>query len=1162
MHPLDPLTLSLRGQILIEASAGTGKTYTIALLFLRLLLEQELAVDEILVVTFTKAAVEELRGRIRQRIRDALDVLEGGGPDDPRLRGLLRTFKDDRLAAILLGDALTRMDESAICTIDSFCRRMLQEHAFESGAPFEMELLDSEQLLRLRAMEDFWRQRFYPADEAEAAWVQSQWESPTKLLDGLGGHLERTDVDCLPQLDHEELSRLFAEMKRQWQAPQREEIIALLRGSKKLSQDNSKGHGPKRLAQAEALLDRLAASAVPLADSKEIKLLELFTPDGIRSSFMMLKNNSGEPPDHPFFTLFGELHRLLRWQKTTVLLEARHWLRNELARRKQEQNQLYFYDLPLWLDKSLHGPEGSGLARRIAKRFPVILVDEFQDTDPLQYRIFKAVHVAAQAERQRTAGLFLIGDPKQAIYSFRGADIFTYLQARKDTPERHRLTMTANYRSSAAMVQAVAQLFTGEAPFLFAEISFPHVEAAGSIAPFLVDGSAPPPLTCLLLPEGEGKKGSEALSREAAKELSARFSAYEIARLLAAGQAGRAKIGDQPVCSGDIAVLVRTHAEAEQMRRELNALGIASVCGDKDSVFAAKEALQLRILLTSLSDLSDSGLLRTVLAGSLFGWTAEQIERLRGNDQAREEIMAVLSAYQQLWQQQGVLAMLQQLFSEQRTVSRLCAAPSGERALTNILHLAELLQEASKQQPAADALLRWLNDQMRSADSQAETQQLRLESDENLVRIVTIHKAKGMEYPLVFLPFLWSGRPVSPDEPLTFHHNGRLCLDLGSGSKEHAAWAERERLAEDLRLLYVGLTRAAQGCFFCWGWIKEMEKKQSALCWLLHRGEKLSSAQLATDLARLAEVLVVSPCPADFTPPSLLRPTAEQTSHLQPARFSGKIDSGWRIVSYSSLTAEHKDAQAEQPDHDETAAKESGMQAGQDVFSFPKGAAAGTCLHAILEQVSFSDASGHAPVIQAQLARAGFADTWLPVVSGWMQDVLRSPLLPGFSLSCLKDSGRVNELAFYFPLEPLRIDRFNRTLRTFGHAPLPERGGSLHGLLTGFIDLVFCWQGKYYLADYKSNHLGSHAADYSPDRLQVAMLEHRYDLQYLIYTVALHRFLAGRICDYSYEQHFGGAFYLFLRGMRPEHGPGCGVFTAQPPLALIEELDRCCKHAA
>ncbi|MGX9728807.1 MAG: exodeoxyribonuclease V subunit beta [Candidatus Electronema sp. VV] len=1157
MLALNPLTLPLRGQILIEASAGTGKTYTIAQLFLRLLLEQELAVDEILVVTFTKAAAEELRGRIRQRIRDGLDALERGAADDQNLAALLAQAGDTEKAAVLLRDALARMDESAIYTIHSFCHRMLQEHAFESGAPFEMELTDSEWLLRLRIIEEFWRQRLYPAPPEEAAWALAQWQSPEGLLAALGGHLEREDVDCLPDIQPDELTqqtaaqeRLAEEARRQWRS-YGGAVASLLRASKKLSQNKKDGYVPERLDAALVLLDRFAASgALPLLPPEELHLL---TRSKINSS--LLKKSKEPVPDHPFFDFFenflSQQESLMRSRSAALLLDARRFLHDELARRKQEQNQLSFDDLQSWLDKGLRAAEGGVLARSIARRFPAILVDEFQDTDPLQYRIFKTIHAAAQA---RTAGLFLIGDPKQAIYSFRGAEIFTYLQARRDTAPQNRLTMTVNHRSSTAMVEAVNALFAVDAPFGFAkeEIDFPRVQAAGrqDVHALHLDGQPQLPLTCLLLEASE-----KPLAKVAAEAQAARRCAGEIAALLAAGQAGRARLGETPLAAGDIAVLVRTNEQAELIRQELNASGIASVCGDKDSVFAAKEAQQLLRLLTSLSDLSDLALARAVLADGLFGWTAEQIDRLREDDQAREAVMEMFARCRKTWLEQGFLPMFQQLLSEQRTVRRLHSASSGERTLTNYLHLAELIQEASRQQHGPDALLRWFSSQLRQPEGQSEAQQLRLESDENLVRIVTIHKAKGMEYPLVFLPFLWTCRPCDGGKPFSFHRPAqpeRLCLDLGTGSEENLALAERERLSEDLRLLYVAMTRSAHACFFCWGRVSGME--DSAFFYLLQQsGEEA--------MQRLGRVAVLRPWQALTAPPEL-GPVAAPEQSLCPAHFSGRIDSDWRIVSYSSLTAGQRESSPEQPDYDAVQTEAQSAAAAEcSAFTFPRGAAAGTCLHGILEQISFTDPAGREEIIRAGLERAGFSSgQWLPAVAAWLEDVLHTPLPEQngiLSLSRLKDSERVNEMAFHFPLEQLRLEQFNRTLAAFGVPPLPESGGSLNGLMTGFIDLVFCWQGKYYLADYKSNYLGSRAEDYNPERLDAAMLEHRYDLQYLIYTVALRRFLAGRIRDYSYERHFGGAFYLFLRGIKPEHEPGCGIFTARPPFALIDALNSC-----
>ena len=1151
--------------------------------------------DEILVVTFTKAATEELRGRIRQRIRDALDVLEGQGPDDPLLQELLvKSIEDmapDR-AVILLGDALTRMDEAAIYTIHGFCQRMLQEHAFESGSPFAMEFLESEQLLRKRIMEDFWRQRFYPASEEEAAWVASLWQAPEALLAGLGGHLGRQDLECVPAISKEEVSQqaeaaatLFAQVQEQWQE-QRGAVAELLRENKRLLRDKTKSYGLPRLEAALELLDEvLAAQAVPWLLAAE---LELFTNSKIHSS---LKKNKQDPPDHPFFALFEEFfqthQRLSQARRILVLVQARIWLHEELTRRKQAQDQLSFDDLLTQLEAALQGDGGGRLAGSISRRFPVIMVDEFQDTDPLQYRIFATVHRAADKETktERTAspaeskkpGLFLIGDPKQAIYSFRGADIFTYIQARQDTPPENRLTMTTNYRSATPMVAAVNNLFHHEAPFLFAkdEIDFPEVQAAGLAdkAPLLLEESPPAPLTCLLLPEGD--KGKP-LAKGAAEEQAAQFCAHEIADLLAAGQRGEARIGDQPLSAGDFAVLVRTHAEADLVRKELSALSITSVSFSQQSVFAGKEARQLLTVMTALNDLSDSALVRTALVTELFGYTAERLDNLRNDEQEWEEVMFVLAAYRRTWQQQGVIPMLQKLLKDQQTVSRLHAAPSGERMLTNFLHLAELLQAESRYRfgvHGANALLRWFSDQIHSPEKQAENQQLRLESDENLVKIVTIHKSKGMEYPVVFLPFLWAARPCSRERPLAFHRPEQpeqLCLDLGSGKEEHFLLAEKERLAEDLRLLYVAVTRARACCFFCWGRVSKME--ESALCYLLHGGLPAPD-QLLTDLDRLDNgtgMLALKPFPERFFP-SKLDNTDTNVTLVSPL-FKGQVDTRWRLTSYSGLISSLHPGEAlevtipepERPDYDEGADREPAKASGLpeppvlDAFCFPKGAAAGTCLHAILEKISFTDPTGHEAVIGAELARAGFDQSWLPMVGSWMGDILQTNLGKenAFSLAAVREKNRVNEMAFYFPLIGMRLGRFNQVLEAFSYPPLPNQHEMLEGLMVGFIDLVFAVDGRYYLADYKSNFLGSRPVDYQQEQLRAAMLDHRYDLQYLIYTLALHRFLKGRIKEYRYDEHFGGALYLFLRGMHPDNEAGTGVFAARPPFALIEALDR------
>ncbi len=1170
MQSLDPLTLPLQGQLLIEASAGTGKTYTSALLVLRLLLEEKLTVDKILVVTFTRAATEELRTRIRQRIRDGLDVLEGRSSDSV-LDELLTNSMDDKQRAIqTLTDALTLMDEAAIFTIHGFCQRMLQEHAFESGAPFEMEFLESEQLLRQRIMEDFWRDRFYGASRDETVWAAEQWGTPDELLKKLGGHLGRLDVRCVPEVSdeiivalEEKLDDTLLKVRSQWER-ERNTILDQLRENKKISKNKKDGYHPDRLDGAANTLDGLMkVNSLPW-QPPEPELLPLFTSSHITASLLKNKN---EPPDHAFLDLFDDFWttwlQLTSFRCIRILLTARQYLHTELTRRKEEHAQLFFNDLLTHLDAALLGEGGHRFARTIGSRFPMILVDEFQDTDPLQYRIFSTIHT-----RNPENGLILIGDPKQAIYSFRGADIFTYIQARSDCKADNRLTMDTNYRSTSGMVGAVNQLFgLGKNPFLLFQdaMTFTPVKAAGFAdkEPLLLGNTIPPALTCLRLLSGKkGKKDKNGKNDKPAntgvsRECASTFCAQEIGQLLTAGRTGQATIGDLPLQAGDIAVLVRTHREAAQVRAALGKLRISSVYYSHDSVFLSSEAQQIRVVLNGLLDLSDSGMIRSALATPLFGYDAARLDQLHHSEEKWEKVMTVMAEYRQIWQEQGFIPMFQRLVKEQEIVQRIHPLLEGERILTNYLHLAELLQEAGPEQIGPEGLVRWFSDQIQAPEKGENSGQMRLESDENLVKIVTIHKAKGMEYPIVFLPFLWSARICNANEPFSFHQPDEpdsLYLEL-AGNSEHLLLAEEERLAEDLRMLYVAITRARYCCFFCWGRIKGME--QSALGYLLHGRTMPEEADLLPDLARLdTDESSLAIKPFIEQPVQKVQQDANAGTKLQPAIFQGHIDTSWRITSYSRLTAypgSQTDRQPEQPDYDSLSEDQS-EPAGEDRFGFPKGAAAGTCLHAILEYISFTDPADHETIINEQLLRAGFESSWGTVVAEWLADILDTGLDDnGLRLSGLDSQERVNEMSFYFPLNGLNLSCFNKVLADFDYAPLPGHE-ILQGLMVGFIDLVFCHENRYYVADYKSNHLGAALEDYR--KLEPAMLEHRYDLQYLIYSLALHRYLQSRIPDYSYKDHFGGAYYLFLRGMQP--GADSGVYFDKPPFALIDGISRCC----
>ncbi|HHO49114.1 MAG TPA: exodeoxyribonuclease V subunit beta, partial [Desulfobacteraceae bacterium] len=617
-----------------------------------------------------------------------------------------------------------------------------------------------------------------------------------------------------------------------------------------------------------------------------------------------------------------------------------------------------------------------------------------------------------------------------------------------------------------------------------------------------------------------------------------------------------------PVSGGDLAVLVRTHREARLMQEELRRLQVACVYYSQESVFAGDEAGQMYRVLAALTEVADEAMVCDALVTDLFGFTGDSLHAARSDRKEWAAIVEELQGYHSTWLGAGLTAMFHALLVRRGIVGRLLAAGGGERKLTNYLHLLELLQDASAG-CRADDLVRWLGQQIHRPAPETSSQQLRLESDENLVKIVTIHRAKGMEYPIVFLPFLWGVRQIQPDEIFAFHdqHTFQLQVDIGSAREENHRRAEQERLAEDLRLLYVALTRARHCCYLAWGRINFMEK--SALAWLLHRADgdvvpadALTDEKIGNDIQKLndgEELVHFVPMPAageagdseEFRPPP---PPAALT-------FSGRIDTGWSISSYSRLASSAVPGPVPPPAPERAEATE------MSVFTFPRGPEAGNCLHGLLETLDFSAIPGGqaANLIPERLRTAGINERWAPVVAAWLEQIVETRLMADSELRLKQLPGRdrLTEMGFYFPVDNLQMPVFNGILAEYGFEPVVAGSSLLNGLITGYIDLVFRAGSRFYIIDYKSNHLGSGYPAYTPGPLREAMRAHRYDLQYLLYTVALHRYLGRRLSGYDYARHFGGVMYLFLRGMHPDLGPGCGIWHERPDQVLVARLDDC-----
>ena len=1206
MTPLArPLALNfpLHGSQLIEASAGTGKTFTISALYLRLILghggeqgfERELLPPQVLVVTFTDAATKELRERIRTRLAQAARFFRDELKDADPLLGQLREEYPQELwprCASRLEVAVQWMDEAAVSTIHGWCQRMLREHAFDSGSLFTQSLETDHSELLGQVMRDYWRRFCYSMQGEALGWVRSNWISPDALLPRvrpLFGRKRVLNADEEPQALIEAVLLQRTEQLLQLKAPWTqwaEELLQLCRDALAAKQVD----GRKMQARYfEPWFEKLKAWAAD-EQAHELDLGTGFTrltPSGMAEAWKV-----GEPPAHPALQAMESLRQQLLGLPSpdACLLEhAAAWVSARFEVEKRRRAEMGFDDMLLRLEQALQGEAGERLAALIREQFPVALIDEFQDTDPVQYGIFERIYRIG--ENRPETGLFMIGDPKQAIYAFRGADIFTYLSARRATAGRLH-SLDTNYRSSQAMVSAVNQVFLqaeareeGRGAFLFREsgdnpLPFVEVRAQGRREQWVVEGKPGAALHLWQLGSDEPVAGTTYRQRLAAS------CATHVVDLLNGGRQGLTGFKDEdgslrPCRPSDIAILVRDGREAQLVRAELAARNVRSVyLSDKDSVFAAREAHDLLAWLKACAEPDSERLLKAALASMTLDLPMTALEQLNQDERVWEGWVMTFREYRQIWQRQGVLPMLRRLLHDFALPRTLIARSDGERVLTNLLHLAELLQQASAELDGEQALVRHLSEHLASSGQAGEEQILRLESDEQLVKVVTIHKSKGLEYPLVYLPFICTCKPVDGQRlPLAWHDSdGNAHLTL-TPDKEQIALADDERLAEDLRLLYVALTRAQHACWLGVADLKRGNTKasqlhRSALGYLLGAGRPLpDSNHLEQWLGVLQSSCDAIACQAlpEATDDAYLDPKAS-SELLPPRRPRRQAAENWWIASYSALrigeeglTADSSQAQQLLDDEPPEAQQLREVPAvSGDIHRFPRGPNPGTFLHGLLEwagREGFAHVSENPQLIEHTVGRRcnrrGWTG-WIPALDQWLRQLLVQPMP-------LNPDGRVLvldqlrtyqiEMEFWFASHQVDAGRLDHLVAQHTHsgvARLAAQPNQLNGMFKGFIDLAFELDGRYYVADYKSNWLGPDDTAYSSLAMEQAILAHRYDLQYVLYLLALHRQLRARLPGYDYDRDVGGALFIFLRGTA---AATCGLYFVKPPRSLIEQLD-------
>jgi exodeoxyribonuclease V beta subunit len=1211
----DMVNAPLSGSNLIEASAGTGKTYAIAGLYVRLLLEAKFSVRDILVVTYTVAATNELIERIRHILTKALGAFKNNNSEDDFLSQLLTKFSEtqSRVAALeSLTRALNEFDEAAIHTIHGFCRRVLTDNAFESGELFSTELITDDQEIRLEIIEDFWRSHFYDASPEFVSYALNQNLDPGSLLKFSNENRFAGEIKMVPESEpfpQDRQDKLISELRESlyrlrdiWSAFCGEAPAIMADPSL-----NKQVYGLKTATIIEDMNIYLAAESPSLFPGT---FFEKFS-----AGFIRKKTRSGfTPPAHHFFELCdkildlsGELENLFEMRLVALRKELIATLLRELPKKKQSQNVQYFDDLLLRLRGGLSKRGKEKLISAIRSRYKAALIDEFQDTDPIQYAIVSKIFQTPENV------LFLIGDPKQAIYSFRGADIFAYLSAAKEA--EHIYTLNANWRSDPVLIDAFNALFSQrDSPFVFPEINYRKAYPGKTSFPerLTLDGHFEEPMRCWLIDSGEKKQ----IARESARKQIANATAAAIAKLVFLGESARAKIGERALQPNDIAIIVRTNKEALICENSLSKLKIPVVLHSIENLFTSPEALEMERFLWAVYLPDRDDLMLAALATDMIGKDLSFLYLLRQEEGIWEQWREKFLKYHELWEKKGLLAMFRFFLDREEIRERLLSLIDGERRLTNLLHLGELLQsQAEEKNIAMGAVVKWLVERIDHPTDNEEHQQ-RLETDSEAVKIVTIHKSKGLQYPVVFCPFLWGGFKA-PEAPFLYHdENFAKIVDFGSNEQEaHRRQAVKEALAEEIRLFYVALTRAKSSCTFVWGAINK--SGASAPAYLFHsdgegedtvaetetRYNKLSAGDVDARMKEIAEKaqgsIKVLKMPRDDEP--FAAPVKFGAKPLVCHEFKGSIDNSWRVASFSHLTGAEARNQ-EYPDRDALKdipwmkpnfeSVKYGTDENDPVLSFPAGTRSGVLLHEILEKTDFTmiDDSSTLEMVGLKLRENGFAPGLQYAVFTMIRRVVDHPLLCKYGIkgkllnekqNDKKESikveqkiflheiprgRRLNELEFYFPLKMISSERlgdlfaesgvynWNHWPESFSDALKHIRFDPVRGFMKGFIDMVFQWKGFWFLVDWKSNFLGMDKENYHRDSLPDAMNAHNYQLQYYIYLLALHSYLKLRQPGYDYRHHFGGVFYLFLRGMNPAWGEDYGVFFDRPDPEQIEFL--------
>ncbi len=1174
---LDALTFSLNQHAFIEASAGTGKTWTIAALFVRLIVEKNLSPKEILVLTFTTAATEELKNRIHARLIEAASAFEGNPADDFLKRLTLQTPEEKKAeCARKLYLAAQIMDEAKILTIHAWCLSILKSAALSVGAPFALELIEEEKKEELKhaLVAAYWREFYAPLPVECAQMVLELWQSPTKLLDKIAPLFKHPEF--IPQNFNSTPQEIIQNQQKEVENIQQEiienfskieDLILFLKNAQENKNYDGRKFPKKTFNQCEEEIKEFK-------EKKDLSILkkcfEKFNQDFLKSIWKYEENFNSFPVLDLFSKWREDLENEEYLLKKELYLHAAFFIQKETQKHYQRHNQEDFDSLLKKCQKALD--ENPHLVTYLRKQFPFALIDEFQDTDPIQCAIFEKIYPFHQNENI----LILIGDPKQAIYAFRGADVYSYLTMRQKL--KHSIqTLNTNYRAVPEALAVTHSLFhhaennIENGAFGFKkerenQLPFLEIQASPKNEHLKRNNTIIPSFNYVYLKESEDKENEDKKNNaEERKKKLAEQCAHYLKKifhqnLYFENEENKRK---RPFTPADCAILVNSGNEARLMKNALKKYGIPSAyLSEKESVYAETIAQELYLVLEAILNRNKKNI-HTALCTRILNENPQKILNLTVDENLLEEMGKLFLDYADYWQKNGVQALIHKLLFDFHTPQKCLTLHNGNRILTDIRHLAELLQTQSVAFNSPHALLEYFNYKINhlTQTQVADEQLIRLETDENIVQIITIHKSKGLEFSFVLLPFLFKNPRFQhhKDYPVFYHDEHNQLNIHWENNEEIKEKVKKEELLENTRKLYVALTRARHALYLGFdsadSTTKNPENNFSAFARLIHSFDennlenaffqwiKILNKESFTENV-LSEENDLIKIKNEFN-----QNNKEKKAPLEIQNYQNDF---YGIASFSNLM---KNTQNYSNENDENKEKEKENPFIPKEFTvlknFPKGAEFGNTIHQIFEKLIPSPDFFN--VNKNESAFSFLKEEEKNDYKEWFK-ILSSNPLPieeKLSLKDLNPKLMQAEMEFYFPIPHFNLDKLETLIQQHilpQHPREKTQKKHLNGMMKGYMDLIFSVNNRYYLLDYKTNFLGENIRDYSLNNIQHSFLSHRYDLQMAIYLWALHQFLKTRILNYSPEKHIGGAIYYYLRGVENEESKGFFYFSQCAPL--------------